>query len=274
MINHRKVDDFRRLLDESPQGVDYAIQDGRTLLYEAAAHNEVEMLGMLLDASANVNQATQSGSTALYIATQEGRQECMSMLLRAKAEVDQPMHDSWTPLFIATRQVCANPWNLSMGLSMMEMLLAAGAEVNQTLPDGATPLLMATASGCHKAMLLLIEAKANVEIAAQSRGSSYHLVSPLGVAVQQQQQQALHTGLSLDTHSTIERQRHSSTVRILLDAGADAYQSTRPHPSLIAMRLGGGATVAAIGFGMGPDSYSAAALGAAVPVYLRGADCV
>jgi ankyrin repeat protein len=76
---------LRAFLSQKPEAVDLVIQD-RTALYNAASHNYIECVKVLLEYHATVNIQDSNGLTPLHWACHHGNTEVIKLLLKAGAD--------------------------------------------------------------------------------------------------------------------------------------------------------------------------------------------
>ncbi|CAE7871849.1 Ankyrin repeat and KH domain-containing protein mask [Symbiodinium microadriaticum] len=125
-------------------------------LWAATCRGDVEMVRLLLSASANTESKTRNGETPLLGASRERRTEIVQLLLRASACTDAGDDHGETPLCAASAAGC---------LPVVRLLLEAGAD--PTLPNsGETPYRKAAIAG-HAQVCKLLRAKAGVADALQ-----------------------------------------------------------------------------------------------------------
>ncbi|CAE7218627.1 Ank1 [Symbiodinium sp. CCMP2592] len=126
---------------------------GRTPLFCAAYHGRLDIVRLLLEASAETDSARcDDGATPLFVACQFGHLEIARLLLEAKADQDRDVKDGPTPLIIACQ---------SNYVEVVRLLLSERADSNKTDPIGGTPLSMASALGYVEIIRLLLEANAD-----------------------------------------------------------------------------------------------------------------
>ena len=101
--------DVVRLLLEASADKDAVMQHGVTALHIAALNGHVDVVRLLLQAGSDLNAAMQdgTGATALYIATQNGHADIVQLLLEAGAEKDTAKQNGATALCIAGVQPLA-----------------------------------------------------------------------------------------------------------------------------------------------------------------------
>ena len=107
-------------------------------LHEAAAHDQIACLQVLLDAGGQVDRPDGQGQTPLHKAASKGSTGCLQVLLDAGAEKDAQDKDSKTPLHHAA----ANGQITPVGI-----LLKAGAKTDIRDVNGFTALHLAVIGG-------------------------------------------------------------------------------------------------------------------------------
>ncbi|MEQ1580724.1 MAG: ankyrin repeat domain-containing protein, partial [Steroidobacteraceae bacterium] len=174
-VYHDDAGLVRRLLKAGAnpsQANDY----GATPLSEAAVVGNIDVLKALLDAGAKVDARNADGQTALMVVARTSNVEAARLLIKRGADVNAA--ESW-------RGQTALMWAAAQSQPLMvRELLKHGAKVNersfvndwqrqvtgeprfQARPAGGfTPLLYAARQGCVDCARLLIDAKADVNLA-------------------------------------------------------------------------------------------------------------
>jgi ankyrin repeat protein len=168
--------------------VSLANKYGATPMSLAAEVGNTDMLALLLEAGAHVDSPNPDGQTALLAVARTGNVKAAELLLSRGATVDAK--EKWggqTPLMWASAR--RHP-------AMMELLISKGADVNARSIDrdyqrhiqaegrpksldsgGLTPLLYAARENCMACVEVLLEHKADINLADPDS------VSPLLVAV-------------------------------------------------------------------------------------------
>ncbi|KAI1006516.1 Glycerophosphocholine phosphodiesterase [Podosphaera aphanis] len=142
--SNKDISSARRILSESS-----------TALALATKLNFIDILKLLIDASANINQQDEAGETALHIAARFGHADCAEELLRQKANfelVDKKF--SWTPLHVA----CVDGH-----LSIVELLIQAGADLKKPDASGWTAKEHAALRGHMEIARRILSALPNFE---------------------------------------------------------------------------------------------------------------
>ncbi len=115
----------------------------RTLLHDAAACGNVQLVERLLHLGADPNATTGGGHTPLYVTANECAARCggdiVRALVRAGAQVDARSSQGATALHMAARRG---------NTAVAEALLECGASTELRDKKGATPLRRA--KNCHK----------------------------------------------------------------------------------------------------------------------------
>jgi ankyrin repeat protein len=127
-------------------------------LAEAAALDEVERVGELLDGGAAVDARTPDGFTALHLAAFFGAPRAAGLLLRRGADAGA----------VADNPMRVQPLNSAAAGRHHEIvaaLIAAGADVNAQQESGYTPLLAAAGLGDAELARLLLAAGADPGLA-------------------------------------------------------------------------------------------------------------
>ncbi|XP_055484722.1 ankyrin repeat and SOCS box protein 3 [Psammomys obesus] len=212
---------LRKLLRKG-RSVDVADNRGWTPIHEAAYHNSVECLQMLIhtDSSENYIKAkTFEGFCALHLGVSQGHWKITQILLEAGADPNATTLEETTPLFLAVEsgqidvvklllQYGANVngfhsmcgWNSLHQASFqgsaetVQLLLKRGADKECQDDFGITPLFVAAQYGKLESLSILISSGANVNCQALDKAT------PLFIAAQE---------------------GHTKCVELLLSSGAD-----------------------------------------------------
>ncbi|CEJ82045.1 hypothetical protein VHEMI02137 [[Torrubiella] hemipterigena] len=96
--------------------------DEYTALYDAAAHNHVDVMAVLLEHGADAASTPYGGLSALHIAARNGHTEAASLLLDHGANIDAVERCSTTPLLDAVS---------NNHLAMIELLVDRGANMSK-----------------------------------------------------------------------------------------------------------------------------------------------
>jgi len=170
-----------------------AAPTGTAALIAAARAGDAARVRMEVANGTNVNAADPATSrTAIHWAAQEGKTEVITALLESGADVGAVDRAGMGPLAMAAK---------AGQVQAVEVLIAANAPVNIRDAAGGSPLLWAAGLGNSQTVAVLIAAGAEVNI------TDVNGLSPLLWA----------TSIGRD----------ADTVRMLLDAGADANQADR-----------------------------------------------
>ncbi|XP_008978918.3 ankyrin repeat and SOCS box protein 3 isoform X1 [Callithrix jacchus] len=212
---------LRKLLRKG-RSVDVADNRGWMPIHEAAYHNSVECLQMLINADSSENyikMKTFEGFCALHLAASQGHWKIVQILLEAGADPNATTLEETTPLFLAvengqidvlrlllrhganvngSHSMCG--WNSLHQASFQEnteiikLLLKKGANKECQDDFGITPLFVAAQYGKIESLSILISSGANVNCQALDKAT------PLFIAAQE---------------------GHTKCVELLLSSGAD-----------------------------------------------------
>jgi len=131
--------------------VDYKF-NGLTALHFAAKYGTHATVSVLLQANANINVSSMSGRSTLHFAVRYGTLATIRTLLQADAAVNKRDKFGFTSLYTAIK--FGEP-------AAVSILLQANADVNvNTCKE--SPLSYATRWANHEVILLLLEAKADI----------------------------------------------------------------------------------------------------------------
>jgi len=140
------------------RGADVDVQgtyNRRTLLYDASAFGQLEVVQWLLSRSANPNVRDLSGWTPLHRAASHGQVEVTRLLLQYKADSNAHGENGWTSLQLASDYGHVN---------LCRLLLEHGADVNARDDSGDTALHFASSNGGQlEVARLLVEHGANID---------------------------------------------------------------------------------------------------------------
>ncbi|XP_045301998.1 ankyrin repeat and SOCS box protein 3 isoform X3 [Leopardus geoffroyi] len=212
---------LRKLLRKG-RSVDVADNRGWMPIHEAAYHNSVECLRMLIHADSSENYIktkTFEGFCALHLAASQGHWKIVHILLEAGADPNATTSEENTPLFLAvenghidvlrlllryganvngSHSMCG--WNALHQATFQEngeiikLLLKKGADKECQDDFGITPLFVAAQYGKLESLSILISSGANVNCQALDEAT------PLFIAAQE---------------------GHTECVELLLSSGAD-----------------------------------------------------
>ena len=121
-------------------------RSGMTLLHLAAAMNNREMAGFLINRGASLEAATTSGFTPLHWAAARDAVETVRLLIELGADIHTATTNAITPLHWAASRNAIN---------VMKLLIDAGAHVGNTTDNGFTPLDWAVREDAHEAAVAL-----------------------------------------------------------------------------------------------------------------------
>nr|KAF6428939.1 ankyrin repeat and SOCS box containing 3 [Molossus molossus] len=212
---------LRKLLKKG-RSVDVADNRGWMPIHEAAYHNSIECLRMLIHADSSENYIrtkTFEGFSALHFAARRGHWKIVQILLEAGADPNATTLEETTPLFLAvengrmdvlrlllrhganvngSHSMCG--WNalhqatFQENAEIIKLLLKRGANKECQDDFGITPLFVAAQYGKLESLSILISSGANVNCQALDKAT------PLFIAAQE---------------------GHTECVELLLSSGAD-----------------------------------------------------
>ncbi|XP_052503459.1 ankyrin repeat and SOCS box protein 3 isoform X1 [Budorcas taxicolor] len=212
---------LRKLLKKG-RSIDVADNRGWMPIHEAAYHNSVECLRMLIRADSSENYIktkTFEGFYALHLAASQGHWKIIQILLEAGADPNATTLEETTPLFLAvengqidvlrlllryganvngSHSMCG--WNalhqatFQENAEIIKLLLKKGANKECQDDFGITPLFVAAQYGKLESLSILISSGANVNCQALDKAT------PLFIAAQE---------------------GHTECVELLLSSGAD-----------------------------------------------------
>ncbi len=156
---HDDVDAVRMLLEQGAD-VNASRGDGMTGLHWAALNGNAEIARLLVGAGADLEAATRLGAhTPLHVAAKEAHGELVEMLAEAGGEVAAVTGTGAMPLHFAAA---------AGDVRAIAALVGHGAPVDPTEPEwGQTPLMFAAALGRTNAVVALLDAGADATITAR-----------------------------------------------------------------------------------------------------------
>jgi len=216
-----QVEQAIALLSEGAAPANESAPDGTRALHWAVYHGETELVRRLLDAGADVTAANDYGSTPMSEAAVRGDVEILKMLLDAGADVDSPNADGQTALMVLAR---------TDNIAAARLLLERGADVNAAEDrKGQTALMWAAAQSRPAMVDLLLEFGADVA----ARSSAYEWERR--VTAEPRVKDITPGGFTPLLFAA--RQGCVDCVRLLLDAGADIYETNPEKISPLLMAL-------------------------------------
>ncbi|KAM6432763.1 ankyrin repeat and SOCS box protein 3 [Rhynochetos jubatus] len=185
---HNSVECLKLLVRAAPADnyVNSKTFEGMCALHLSAHLGALESVGILLEAGADPNEVTTEATTALFLAVENGHVDIVKLLLRHGANVEG-LHScsGWNSLHQASFQGCTE---------IMKLLLDKGANKECKDDFGITPLFVAAQYGKLESLRLLVSHGADVNSQAEDRAT------PLLIAVQE---------------------GHTKCVELLISKGAD-----------------------------------------------------
>ncbi|XP_076848321.1 cortactin-binding protein 2 [Brachyhypopomus gauderio] len=149
------------------------LDDGHTLLLQAASQGNVTLLSMLLnqDPPMDISHLHQDLTSALFSAARNGHTECLNLLLTLGACPDAPDINGLTALHMA-----------AMGghHGCVRSLLGRGAEVDRECTAGRTPLFLACEHGSTECVRVLLDAGADHSHITADNCTALHAAVSLG----------------------------------------------------------------------------------------------
>uniref|UniRef100_A0A3B4C4M1 Cortactin-binding protein 2 n=1 Tax=Pygocentrus nattereri TaxID=42514 RepID=A0A3B4C4M1_PYGNA len=149
------------------------LDDGHTILLQAASQGNVTLLSMLLnqDPPMDISHLQQDLTSALFSAAQNGHPECLNLLLTLGVSADAPDKNGFSPLHIAA----ANGHD-----RCVQALLGHGAEVERECVGGRTALILASEHGGVECVRVLLDAGANRSHITADSCTALHAAVSLG----------------------------------------------------------------------------------------------
>ncbi|XP_062934804.1 ankyrin repeat and SOCS box protein 3 isoform X2 [Cynocephalus volans] len=185
---HNSIECLRMIIhaDSSDNYIKTKTFEGFCALHLAASQGHWKIVQILLDAGADPNEATLEETTPLFLAVENGQIDVLRLLLRHGADVNGS-HSmcGWNSLHQASFQENAE---------IVKLLLKKGANKECRDDFGITPLFVAAQYGKLESLSILISSGANVNCQALDKAT------PLFIAAQE---------------------GHTKCVELLLSSGAD-----------------------------------------------------
>ncbi|XP_026859765.2 cortactin-binding protein 2 isoform X1 [Electrophorus electricus] len=149
------------------------LDDGHTLLLQAASQGNVTLLSMLLnqDPPMDISHLQQDLTSALFSAARNGHTECLNLLLTLGACPNAPDVNGFTPLHIAA---------IGGHHGCVRALLGHGAEVDCECVGGRTPLFLACEHGSTECVRVLLDAGADRSHITADNCTALHATVSLG----------------------------------------------------------------------------------------------
>jgi len=170
---YEDVDEKVRLLLARGANVNEADSDGRTALL-CALECSPTAAARLLQAGADPHVRARHGECALVIAAQYTSATVLESLLKRGFDVDE--RSVWYQHSPALALAAASEFDSA---AKVRLLLAAGAKVDAKDDNGVTALLEASREGNMEAVVVLVEAGANVNVVDQDKDPDYQGMMPL-----------------------------------------------------------------------------------------------
>jgi ankyrin repeat protein len=146
--------------------IDYMLENGTTLLYEACVSGRVDLALALVELKANVNQANKDGSVPLHACVTARNAQLASLLIRNGALLDLCNSDGSSPAFLAAE----------IGdVEMCQELLGSEkySKIDLANPKTGASLLYAACLGNHYNMVkFLLDKKASTSLAIRDSGNT------------------------------------------------------------------------------------------------------
>lgn len=157
--------DIQDQLELTPADIDVPDACGRTALWWASQRGDVQAIHQLLEAGANPNIADKGGFTPILnvVANVAGfndsqeRCEVLLLMLTYGAKLDQHTKENWNAIFLASGHEDASVLELVLTLS-------CGLGINATDCMGKTPILIAAWMNEARAVKILLEQGARLDI--------------------------------------------------------------------------------------------------------------
>ncbi|XP_066541224.1 cortactin-binding protein 2 [Hoplias malabaricus] len=149
------------------------LDDGHTLLLQAASQGNVTLLSMLLnqDPPMDISHLQPDLTSALFSPARNGHTECLNLLLTLGLSADASDENGFTPLHVAAA---------SGHHGCVQALLGYGVEVERECVGGRTSLILASEHGSVECVKILLDAGANRFHITDDNCTALHAAVSLG----------------------------------------------------------------------------------------------
>jgi ankyrin repeat protein len=225
----REIRRIETLIKNSPDLINAATEDGKTLLAAAAAKGQMAVVNFLIEKGAEINAQTGPlGLTPLHWAASTGNKAIAELLPKKGAKVDIRSKEGETPLHLAAQKGYKQ---------VAESLINAGAEINAQSPRRGTPLNVAAQNGNSEMIRFLVAKGADLEALAPGNWSA--LISAVRINDPTTTSTLLDLGIKTDRPEPLLlaiSNHNRDIVEILLKHGVSPNQPNRPtSPTAIAL---------------------------------------
>ena len=139
--------------------------NNKNALFSAVLDNDIPKLKALIDENVDLNVRSVDDVTPLIAATIMNNKKVVQVLLDANADVDARDHTGWTALIHFASENCSP--------EIGDALIKANADINARGRYGTTALIAASMRGNMNFVKTLVEAGADLNIAAKSKGERF-----------------------------------------------------------------------------------------------------
>ena len=190
------------LLEKGADINDCTRTDNATPLHLAAEHGHHECLQRLVELGSNVDATNKNGNTALHLAAYNGHVGCLRTLIESGAHLVATNKNGETVLHFATKigiaevplqwaasgsdslKILANgrtperyTFNKENGTECLQELIDNGGMIDVSDNNGVTPLMIAALWGRLDYLTLLLDARADINIAAKRGRTALHMAA-------------------------------------------------------------------------------------------------
>lgn len=222
LVNSARAGDVDavKLAIASGEAVGQTSAGGMSSLHWAAKEGNMEILTLLLDASADPNLANKAGKTSVAMAAESGQLGALEILVAKGGDIDHVDQIGGTPLLWAVA--------LSKDSSTAKYLVDAGASVNVVDKSGMTPLIWAAGIGQPEAVAILVDNGAEIDVveihskeSAMMRAARIGNAGSLRILLDADGDMELKNMLGQTAAVIAAAQGRLEKVKMLGDAGAD-----------------------------------------------------
>ncbi|CAE7253694.1 ANK1 [Symbiodinium sp. CCMP2592] len=212
------LDIMRLLLEASASTNALSGPPDWTPLHSASLNGHVEGVSLLLQFRADMNLRIRNGATALHVASVLGQPEIASLLLEAGAPKNSQLDNGMTPLHVASAHGHSE---------VVRVLLKARVDLTSNQRKGRTALHSAAKKGHVLVVQMLLEAGFEKEVPQKDGSTALHIASKHGQA------EVVRLLLGLRAHPNLRqlagktalhfasRRGHVDVARSLLEAGSE-----------------------------------------------------
>ena len=147
--------------------LDTTYKDGSNLLHNAAYHNQIEMIKLLLKKGFNIDEKDSKGYTPLFNATNNDNSNCIEsikFLINNGADINSKDKYHFPLFFNMLRRVefADTIKEEKVYIRIIKLMIKKGVDVNISFPDGTTALHKCSLANKRKVAKILLNNGANI----------------------------------------------------------------------------------------------------------------